>query len=305
LDALWALAVIFSGLVAGGAFNNTVAMAPALGTFDQATYEEVRRAWSPLPARVAIIASLGAAVAGAALLVFFDLETGALTLAAVAVGCGVLLAASIASTLGRVGAADHFDDAEGFVFARRQWQATQLVVAVLAVTAAVCYTAAAGPARESNDTLTDVLSVLTVVVGGLMAGGLGIVALGLVPTIGKLSESTGVRLHVAFDHFVEWSMPALTVATFILGVAALATWDDIGTATLALGIAGLVATAVVAGISQIVNVPMNATMKKWDPAAPLPDEYTAIRPRWNRAHMSRTLAGEVAFVCFAIALAVA
>jgi hypothetical protein len=304
LDALWALAMILSGLVAGGAFNNTVAMAPALGTFDQANYEEVRLAWSPLPARVAVFVSLAAAVAGAALLVFFDLGTSALTLAAVAVGCGLLLAASIVSTLGRVGAAGHFGDAEGFVFARRQWQATQLVVAVLALTAAVCYAAAAGPATEGNDTLTDILSVLLVVVGGLMAGGLAIVELGLVPTIGKLSESTGVRLHVAFDHFVEWSMPALTIATFLIGVAALATWDDIGTATLVLGIAGLVATAVVAGISQIVNVPMNATMKRWDPAA-VPDEYTAIRRRWNRAHASRTTAGQVAFVCFAIALAVA
>jgi hypothetical protein len=46
-------------------------------------------------------------------------------------------------------------------------------------------------------------------------------------------------------------------------------------------------------------------MKKWAPDVSVPAEYASIRPRWNLAHRSRTIAGQVAFFCFAAALVTA
>jgi uncharacterized membrane protein len=148
----------------------------------------------------------------------------------------------------------------------------------------------------------DALDVLTLVLAGLMAGGLLVAELGLVRTIAKLPAATGIRLHVAFDHYVEWSMPALTIATFACAVADLAVRNQTRTQTLVLMVVAIVATAVVAGVSQLVNVPMNATMRSWEPGT-APAEYDGLRDRWNRAHKARTLAGQVALICFAVALA--
>lgn len=150
--------------------------------------------------------------------------------------------------------------------------------------------------------MADALDVVTVVLAGLMAGGLLVVEVGLVQTIRRLSAATGVRLHVAFDHYVEWSMPPLTIATFGVGLAALVSEDHVGGAELVLRVVALVAAVAVAGVSQLVNVPLNARMRTWGPR--VPDEYESMRRRWDRAHRVRTLAGQVAFVCFAVAFAI-
>jgi hypothetical protein len=144
------------------------------------------------------------------------------------------------------------------------------------------------------------LEIITVVLSGLVAGGLLVVQLGLVPTVAALPAAASIRLHVAFDHYVERSMPALTIATLIVGIVDAAVHSMTAAAT-ALSIAALLATAIVAAISQLVNVPMNATMRNWEPGT-APPEYASLRVRWDRAHLARTLAGEVAFVCFAVAL---
>jgi uncharacterized membrane protein len=147
------------------------------------------------------------------------------------------------------------------------------------------------------------LDVLLVVLASLVAGGLLVAEIGLVQTIRGLPDATGIRLHVAFDHYVEWSMPALTIATFIVGVVRLAVFGDLPTAATALTVAALLATVVVAGVSQLINVPLNAAMRKWAPGT-VPGEYERIRRRWNRAHEARTLAGQVALICFVAALVV-
>ena len=134
-----------------------------------------------------------------------------------------------------------------------------------------------------------------------MAGGLLIVELGLVRTIRGLAQATAIRLHVAFDHYVEWSMPPLTIATFLVGVAGLIVNGSLSGEAVALIVAGLVATAVVAAISQFINVPLNARMRKWGRGT-VPPEYPGIRRRWDRAHRARTIAGQIALVCFAAAL---
>jgi uncharacterized membrane protein len=149
--------------------------------------------------------------------------------------------------------------------------------------------------------MEDTLVVLTVVLASLVAGGLLVAEMGLVRTIRSLPNATGIRLHVAFDHYVEWSMPALTIATFIVGVVRLAVFGHPQTAATALTVAALLATVVVAAVSQLINVPLNAAMRTFAPGT-VPGEYEGMRRRWNRAHQARTLAGQVALICFVAAL---
>jgi uncharacterized membrane protein len=152
--------------------------------------------------------------------------------------------------------------------------------------------------------VTDALDVLTVVLASLVAGGLVAADAGLVQTIRDLPEATGLRLHVAFDHYVEWSMPPLTIATFIVAVIDLAVRESHPAALTGLMVAALVATVVVAGVSQLINVPLNASMRKWESGS-VPVEYARMRRRWDRAHRARTLAGQVALICFVVALLLA
>jgi hypothetical protein len=144
------------------------------------------------------------------------------------------------------------------------------------------------------------LDVLVVVLASLMAGGLLAAELGLVPTIRAAPAAAGIRLHVAFDHYVEWSMPALTIATLGAAIADLVVTGHRAAVTTLLGV-GLAATVVVALVSQFVNVPLNARMRRWEDEG-IPADHERVRLRWNRGHSARTLAGQVAVVCFVVAL---
>jgi glycerol uptake facilitator-like aquaporin len=140
--ALWAIVVILSGLVAGGAFNNAVAMAPALRTFDEQTYADLRRSWSPLPTSYSMLASIVAALLGIALLGLYDLSSTADALVASAVALGVLLLVILAAAR-RV---ERQTAAGGDNVARRRWRAAQLAAGAVSLTVVACYATAAGPA---------------------------------------------------------------------------------------------------------------------------------------------------------------
>ena len=147
--------------------------------------------------------------------------------------------------------------------------------------------------------MDDALIVLTTVLAALVAGGLLVVEIGLVRAVEALPDAGGIRLHVAFDHYVEWTMPELTVATILAAAATLITNGDLPTAATILYAAGIAGEVAVAAVSQFVNFPINGAMRGWEPGV-VPAEYGALRRRWNRAHRTRTAAGQVAFLCFAI-----
>jgi hypothetical protein len=147
---LWALALIFSGLVAGGALNNALAMGPALRTFDDPTDLEVWRAWSLRPVRSSALASLVAGLAGVALLIFDgDLRPAAQTLLGTAIGLNGLALVSIAvarrvELVARDWKGDNLPD--GYNAMRRRWHTTQLAMTIASVGMVACYATAAGPA---------------------------------------------------------------------------------------------------------------------------------------------------------------
>lgn len=147
MHTLYAIVVILSGLVAGGALNNALAMGPALRTLDEQTLSEVQRHWSPLPARYSALASVAAGLAGVALLVFGDLRPAAEALVAAAIGLGALLLVSIEATrrmeLTARGAGE--PPRAGDVAVVRRWHTAQAVAAVASLGVLACYSVAAGP----------------------------------------------------------------------------------------------------------------------------------------------------------------
>jgi hypothetical protein len=273
VDVLWGIAIFLAGLAAGGALNNAVAMVPALRRLPAEHQAEVRAVTNTLadPALAALSALAG--LAGLALLVFEDVTKGVLVAALILTG------AAVAALAAATRASD------------RRWDLLQLAAAAAAVGALACFAIAAADHP---------LSVLVTVFAGLVAGGLLVVEIGLVRAVAAVPDAVGIRLHVSFDHYVEWTMPELTVATILLAVAELITNGDLPTGAVVLTIAGVLGEAAVAAVSQFVNFPINGAMRSWEPGA-VPRENAALRRRWNRAHRTRTGAGQIAFICLVIA----
>jgi hypothetical protein len=150
VGVLWALVVILSGLVAGGALNNAIAMGPALRTFDEPTDLAVRSAWSSDPSRYSTLASLGAALLAVALLIFDgDLRPAvqALLGTAIALSAFVLASNEAARRVERSGRGRTGEDPPaGYAAIRRRWHAAQLAMALASVGMVVCYAIAAGAA---------------------------------------------------------------------------------------------------------------------------------------------------------------
>ena len=140
------------------------------------------------------------------------------------------------------------------------------------------------------------LRVLNLLVAAMMAGGLVMVMVAVVPTFRRLPDRLAVSLHRQVDRYVDVPLPIFTVLTVLSAIPLL--FDD-DTAT------GLVAAAAACGVvvavgSHFVNRPMNLRLKSWGPG-PVPAEYAGLRRRWDLAHALRTAAGLAALVCLIVA----
>lgn len=139
------------------------------------------------------------------------------------------------------------------------------------------------------------LSTFAVLVSGVTAGGLAFMARGVTPATPTLRPGTFTELHSALYRFADPLMPALVCASTLacagLALAARADWTPAGLA----GVATAASIGVIA-ITETVNKPINKRVATWSPAAP-PQDWAAVRDRWNTFHRRRTLCGLVAYTC--------
>ncbi len=150
--------------------------------------------------------------------------------------------------------------------------------------------------------MADAGMVLAVLCSGLVAGGLTLVALAVVPVFEQLPVADWTHLHAALDRYVDRFMPALTVTAVVAGtVAAILTPAASTRVLLAAAVLGDVAVAVV---SQTLNLPLNRAVREWDRRA-TPATADAVRTRWVRFHRLRTAAGIAAAALFTAGLAAA
>jgi hypothetical protein len=219
-DVALGIAIVLSGLVAGGMATVAVALTPALSHFGAANRERLRSEFLRLSYAYILPSAVVGALAWVVVLVFGDLGSASATL------------------------------------------------------------------------------VLSVVFGGLIAGGLLVVEVGLIGTFRRVPAELGVRLHVAFDRHVDRILPPFTVASILFGVATLVFGDDPPVGWIVAGIVALVAVAL---ISHLRNRPINLIFRRCDPGT-VPPGYAALRARWDRLHITRTAIGLAGFVSLVVAL---
>jgi Domain of unknown function (DUF1772) len=137
---------------------------------------------------------------------------------------------------------------------------------------------------------------LSLLMAAMMAGGLTMVMVAVVPTFRRLPDRLAVGLHREVDRYVDVPLPIFTALTFVGSIVLLV--DGAETALVAAAVAGTLAVAVG---SHFVNRPMNLRLKSWG-SGPVPAEYTRLRRRWDLAHAFRTAAGVASLVCLTVAM---
>jgi hypothetical protein len=305
IAVLWAVAIFYSGILAGGVITISLAMIPALRTFDPETDFEVNRIFNPLPGGYMPWACLLSAFGGIGILTLTDdLEPRARTLTSIALAA---TAAVIVISLhnrrinppGR--AAEPADRPVDYAQMRRVWDLGHWVRSALCLLVLVCYVIGALAQGDGAGGLVGVLLVLSVAAAALIAGGMVVVQMAVMPTINLAGDRLGVRVHTGFDRYVELHLPAFAILTILAGLGALVFDEDRAGGATALVALGVLSAAAAAVISHFFNRRMNAQLKRWDPEA-LPAEYGALRRRWDRLHHLRSAAAVLAFLCLLFAL---
>ena len=298
VDLLFGVAIFFSGILAGGVVTVSLAMIPALWSFDPRTEFRVHKIFNPLPDYYMPHACFISSFAGIGVLIAAD-HLSSTSKALIWVALGVAFAVIVISLAGNrrinliIRRWDRAELPDGYAHMRRVWDIAHWTRSAGCLVMCICYTIAAGP-----QTAWDVLSV---VFGALVGGGLLIVLLAVMPTFHRVGEEIGIRLHVAFDHYVEFFLPPFTVAAILFSAGVLVFHDHLPTASVVLVAAGIVGMIAVALISHLFNRPMNQIIRSW-PVGTVPPEYPAMRRRWDRLHRTRTFFAVAGFVCLMLAL---
>nr|WP_272918634.1 anthrone oxygenase family protein [Streptomyces sp. HUCO-GS316] len=119
----------------------------------------------------------------------------------------------------------------------------------------------------------------------------------VVPMLLRLPRQTWSDVHRLLDPGFDPLMPTVNKVALAagLGLAVLAP----GAAAKAAFAAALAAVVGVALVSELRNVRMNRRIDGWAAAGRMPDDWDALRARWARANLLRTLLAGLAF-CVAL-----
>jgi uncharacterized membrane protein len=144
--------------------------------------------------------------------------------------------------------------------------------------------------------LTQILTVIFLLLSGALAGVLFTVTVAVVPVIRQLPGAQYAQVHQMLDKRFDPMMPHLNKVSLALCVA-LAFLVDGTWPTLSVVVAGVCIVGV-AVVSERYNVRINRAIDRWDPECP-PADWTAVSSRWARANHVRTV---IAIAGFGIAI---
>ena len=146
----------------------------------------------------------------------------------------------------------------------------------------------------------DVLRFINLFAQAFMAGSMNWVWMVTLPALKRMTERESVRTHqTQFDDLPDRFLPLLGITSVVSTTAILILADLTPRATLFYSI-GLVAMIVVGLLTFFLNVPTNRMIRHWSPDA-IPQNYPAIRRRWNLVHGTRVVLAGIAMACFIIA----
>nr|ASA49552.1 hypothetical protein [Actinoallomurus sp.] len=149
---------------------------------------------------------------------------------------------------------------------------------------------------------TSVLTVLTIITSGLLAGVLFGVALANVPSLQTMTAQQYVFTQQLLDSRFEPTMPLLALVSTVSDVVLAVAVDGLGRSLLFAAAALLVIG--VAAVSQFANVPLLAAHLRGVDPEHLPADWWDPRESWRRWHLVRTAFAVAAVAATAAATAV-
>jgi hypothetical protein len=145
--------------------------------------------------------------------------------------------------------------------------------------------------------IRDTVAIVSLTALGLLAGMmLGIFIAGYAAR-GLPEESWTRRFQIENRLFTKTMPPSLMLPLLGLIASVLLTRD----AVRSLFAAAAALTAIVLVITIALEVPINRQVASWTAGA-APADWTAVRDRWLRSHLARTVVGGLALLCAAAAL---
>ena len=144
------------------------------------------------------------------------------------------------------------------------------------------------------------LELIVLLMAALATGGLMVNWVGLARAMARLSPSTYVELHQSTNRTFVPYMPVVVVAAIVGGVG-LAVASGIHTASGQLSVFGALCYAAVIAIGVTTDVRINKQVACWSIENP-PGDWAAVRARWVRFHVMRTLFSVPAFALYAAAM---
>jgi hypothetical protein len=144
----------------------------------------------------------------------------------------------------------------------------------------------------------DARSFIAVLLAGVLTGS-ELTSWGIVhPTLWKLDHAEQVRaeklMYRRFASVDPFVMTATIVACFLAATGLHGSWS-------ALAIAAGACYAVMLAITLVGNMPINLRVFRWDEQDGDPDEWRALRRRWDRLHSARVVLDMAGFVLIILA----
>src|SRR5262249_37019037 len=145
-----------------------------------------------------------------------------------------------------------------------------------------------------------VIQLAVVIFAALATGGLMVNWVGLGRAMSRLSVSTYVEFHQATNHTFNPYMPIVVVGAILGGIMLAIFSHGIHSLSGELAITGCLCYVAGLAISLASDVRINKQVERWSLANP-PDDWSAVRSRWIRFHIVRTLFSLPGLACYIFA----
>ncbi|MFC5827936.1 anthrone oxygenase family protein [Nonomuraea insulae] len=148
--------------------------------------------------------------------------------------------------------------------------------------------------------MNEILSVFALLGSGTTAGVMFAVAISMVPALGAMTVPRYVEAHRLLGRNWDPTMPIIVITTALADVALVPLSGD--PAGAALHAVAAVLVLGVAGVSHLLNVPLNRAVKALGPGDSIPPGWVDPRPSWRGYHLVRTTLAGAAFMLNAAAV---
>jgi uncharacterized membrane protein len=139
-----------------------------------------------------------------------------------------------------------------------------------------------------NHFMEQVIQLAVVIFAALATGGLMVNWVGLGRAMSRLSKSTYVEFHQATNYTFVPYMPIVVVGTIFGGIVLAILSQGRHSLSGEFAIAGCLCYVAGLATSLSTDVRINKQVERWSVGNP-PDDWSAVRSRWIRFHIVRTL----------------